>query len=211
MAADIADRPPVELELLRRAARRLGAPARAGLPPLLFVTDPQRTPEPWLAAARLPRGSGVVFRGFGRPDAIAAGRRLRAVTRARGLVLLAGADVGLALAIGADGVHLPQRLAHRAGAVARARPGWLVTAAAHDLPAALRAARAGATAVLVSPVFDSRSPSAGRPLGVLRFAALASRAGIPVYALGGVNGRNCARLIGSGAVGIAAVESLART
>jgi thiamine-phosphate pyrophosphorylase len=212
MAADIADRRPSELELLRRSARRLRvrSPARS-LPPLLFVTDPERTPEPWLAAARLPRGSGIVFRGFGRADALETGLRLKAVARQRGLVLLAGTDPRLAQLIGADGVHLPQRLAHMAGAITRARPGWLVTAAAHDLPAALTAARAGAHAVLVSPVFESRSPSAARPLGALRFAALVGAAPIPVYALGGVNGRTAVRLITSGAAGIAAVEALART
>jgi thiamine-phosphate pyrophosphorylase len=108
-------------------------------------------------------------------------------------------------------VHLPERLARRAGAIRRSRPGWLVTAAAHSAPAALRAARAGAMAVLISPVFPSRSPSAGRQLTPLRFAALARTTPAPVYALGGVNEKTAPRLLGSGAVGIAAVGAFART
>jgi thiamine-phosphate pyrophosphorylase len=176
----------------------------------MFLTDPERTPDPVAGAARLPRGSAVVFRAFGRADAVATGLRLRAVARRRGLVLLAGADPALALAIGADGVHLPERLAHRAGALRRRRAGWIVTAAAHSRPAMLKAARAGALALLVSPVFESRSPSAGRPLTALRFAALARDAPAPVYALGGVDGRTAKRLTGSGAAGIAAVEALTR-
>ena len=138
------------------------------------------------------------------------GRSLAAVARRRSLVLLVGADEPLAAAIGADGVHLPERLAHRAGAIRRRRPGWIVTAAAHGRRAVIAAARAGAEAVLVSPVFESESPSAGPRLGPVRFAALTLASPLPVYALGGVNGRTALRLLSSGAVGLAAVEALAR-
>jgi len=187
--------------------RRGGGHGR--LPPLLFLTDPERTPEPWLIAESLPRGAGIVFRAFGQRDARAIGLRLKAVARRRGLLLLVGADPRLARAIGADGVHLPERLAGRAGAVRRARPGWIVTAAAHGWPAVVRAARAGAQAALVSIVFPSASPSAGHPLGAVRFAALTRRSPIPVYALGGVNGSTAKRLARSGAAGIAVVGALA--
>ncbi|HRD28437.1 MAG TPA: thiamine phosphate synthase, partial [Caulobacter sp.] len=61
----------------------------------------------------------------------------------------------------------------------------------------------------VSPVFASRSPSAGRPMGVEAFAALVRAAPLPVYALGGVNARTAARLTESGAQGLAMVEGLA--
>ena len=107
-------------------------------------------------------------------------------------------------------MHLPERLAHRAGAIKRARPGLVVTVAAHSLPALIRARRAGADAALLSAVFKSRSPSAGRPLGPIRFAALARQAGLPVYALGGIKTKNAPRLMGSGAVGLAMVEGLAK-
>lgn len=201
-----------ELERLIRSSRRLSASAKRGrgLPPLLFLTDPNRTPDPELAAARLPRGSAVLFRAFDGHDAVAQGRRLKAVARRRGLVLLAGADPALARAVGADGVHLPERLAYRAGAIRRARPDWLVTAAAHSGRAIRKALRSGAQAVLVSPVFESLSPSAGRPLGALKFAALARQAPGRVYALGGVDARTAPRLIGSGAIGLAAIGALAR-
>ena len=151
----------------------------------------------------------MIFRAFEAADGEARGRRLAAVARRRGLVLLAGADAGLASRIRAAGVHLPERAARRAGALRRAHPRWLATAAAHDARAIRRARLAGVDAVLVSPVFASASPSAGRPLGVVRFAALVRGAGLPVYALGGVNARTARRLLESGAIGVAAVEALA--
>ncbi|HEY2177751.1 MAG TPA: thiamine phosphate synthase, partial [Caulobacteraceae bacterium] len=172
-------------------------------------TDPSRTPDPAGIAERLPRGAGVVYRAFGAPDALAVGRRLAAVCRRRGLVLLVGADPCLAARLGADGVHLPRRLAGRAGTIRALRGRFLITAAAHGLPAALVARRAGARALIVSPIFPSRSPSAGRPMGPRALAALIRQARAPVYALGGVDARTVSALTNTGAIGAAAVEALA--
>ncbi|MBS0360319.1 MAG: thiamine phosphate synthase, partial [Proteobacteria bacterium] len=102
----------------RRAAYRKGR----SLPNLLFFTDPARTPDPEAIAERLPRGAGVVFRAFGAADAEARGRRLAEIARRRGLVLLVGADAALAGRIGADGVHLPERLATRTRRLKAAHP-----------------------------------------------------------------------------------------
>jgi thiamine-phosphate pyrophosphorylase len=175
---------------------------------LVLFTDPARTPDIQAVIAQLPRGAGVVYRAFGDEGAAQAGRELVRLARARGVVLLAGADPGLAAAIGADGVHLPERMLGRARALRRARRTWIITCAAHSAAALAAARRAGADAAFLSPVFESRSPSAGQPIGPLRFAALARGAGLPVYALGGVNARTVRRLARSGAAGLAAVEGL---
>jgi thiamine-phosphate pyrophosphorylase len=131
-------------------------------------------------------------------------RALRRIAWARGLKLLIGQDWRLAARIGADGVHLPERLAHRAQALRRAHPRWIVTAAAHSA----EAARAHADAVVVSPVLPSRSPSAGPPLGPVRLAALVRASGRPAYALGGIDNKTARRLIDAGLVGLAAVDGL---
>lgn len=124
-----------------------------------------------------------------------------------GLVLLVGLDARLAARISAHGVHLPERALHLAPRLKRQRPDWLITGAAHGVSALQRAARFGLDAALVSPVFPSNSPSAGRPLGAARFAALARANRSPVYALGGVRRTNAARLKSSDAIGLAAVEA----
>jgi thiamine-phosphate pyrophosphorylase len=180
---------------------------RKPLPPLLFVTDPARTPDPARIAGRLPRGAGVVFRAFGAPDALAHARQLAGIARRRGLILLVGADEKLARAAGAQGLHLPERMVARAPMLRARHPGWLITAAAHSPAAIRKAARAGADAVLLSTVFESRSSSAGRPLGPVRLAAMARGAPLPVYALGGVDMKNARRLGASGVIGIAAVDA----
>ena len=117
-------------------SRAAGRPA-PNLPPLLFFTDPMRTPRPWETAARLPAGSGVVFRAFGAPDARETGLRLREATLRRDGLLLVGLDPELAEAVEADGVHLPERALGQAPALAATRPDWRITGA---LPARLREA-----------------------------------------------------------------------
>jgi len=179
------------------------------IPGLWFFTDPVRTPEPEAVALRLPVGAAVVYRAFGAGDSALVARRLAAISRRRGLRLLIGADAVLAAAVGADGVHLPQRLMHLAPRLARARPGWLISAAAHDAAAIVAGERFGLDALVVSAVFPSRSPSAGPALGPVRFAALIRRARVPIIALGGVTNKNAPRLLSTGAAGMAAVDGLA--
>jgi len=196
---------------LWRQARRLGrnAPPGKSLPPLLFFTDPDRTPDPAAIVERMPRGSAVVFRAFGAPSALAEGRRLRAVARRRGVLLIVGADAALARRLRADGIHLPERLAGRAGVIRALERRFLVTVAAHELPAALAARRNGAQAIVVSPVFASASPSAGQPMGLLEFTFIVRKARLPAYALGGIDAGAARRLVRSGAVGLAAVSAVA--
>ncbi|MCS5604321.1 MAG: thiamine phosphate synthase, partial [Alphaproteobacteria bacterium] len=91
----------------------------------------------------------------------------------------------------------------------RRRPGWLVTAAAHSLAALNQAARIGADAALLSPVFATQSHPAVPFLGAMRFAAMARKAALPVYALGGVSSKNIGQLAPSRAVGVAAISGLA--
>lgn len=201
-----------EGEHLLRLARRLEARRPIGKPPaLVLFTDPGRTADPLADAARLPRGALVVYRHFGAPDAEATARVLAKLCRRRGLRLLIGADASLAAKVRADGVHLPERLTTLAPRLKRTRRFRLVTAAAHNRSAVLRAAQAGVDAVFVSPVFSSRSASATRPLGPLKFARLTQRVSTPIYALGGVNSVTAKRLGQTRIWGFAAVDALSRS
>lgn len=193
-----------QAQALNRAAAAV-SPAAGGLPPLLFFTDPERTPRPWETAARLPAGAAVVFRGFGREDAEQTAHRLRDVTAARGVRLLIGAAAELAEAVGADGVHLPERMAGEAAELRRDHPEWRITAAIHeareDFPVE------GLDALIASPVFPTASASARPVLGLEGLAAVTAL-GLPVYALGGVDAETAGRLSDSGVCGLAAVGAI---
>jgi thiamine-phosphate pyrophosphorylase len=193
---------------LARTAGLLKRPARAGkaLPRLLAFSDPVRTPDVLAFAEDLPPGAGLVYRAFGSRDAETTAYALADIAFENGLILLIGQDAALAARIGAHGVHLPERLSATAARLKAAQPSWIVTTAAHSLAAARRAANAGADAALVSAVFPSNSPSASAPMGPVRLAGLVRQAGLPIYALGGVNDGTAARLLTTGVVGLAGIE-----
>ena len=192
--------------LARDAAKVSRAPGRRDLPPLLFFTDPDRTPSPWETAARLPAGAAVVFRHFGRAEVRDTARRLRDATGDRGVLLLIGLDADLAETVGADGVHLPERALDQASQLSEAHPDWLITGAAHA-GSALEIARLDAR--VLSPVFAAGGRSAAaEPLGIRGFHAAAVSGPCPVYALGGIDARNAQTLMGSGACGLAGVASI---
>ena len=202
-----------ERRALWRAAATLGLKARRGkaggrLPTVFFVTDPDRVPDPVSIARSLPRGAGVIFRGFGREAAEETAAALAAIARRRGLLLLIGADVAMAKRTGAGGVHLPERDIQKAPLIRRRHPLFIITGAAHSPRALRKAGAARLEAVLLSTAFASRSPTAGRPLGPIRLAIAARGSRLPVFALGGVKGRTAKRLIGTGVAGFAAVDGL---
>lgn len=186
----------------RRAAARFRGPAH--LPRLWFFTDPERTPDPVAIARALPAGAAVVYRHFGAADRRLTARRLKRLCIARGLRLLIGLDVELAEAVQADGVHLPERAAHEIAALRAAHPHWLLTVAAHS-EAALQQT-AGADAAILSPIFPSRSPSAGDALTLPRAARLARTAPQPVIALGGVTLARTHDLARAGFAGAAGID-----
>lgn len=189
---------------LNRAAAAV-SPTAGELPAMLFFTDPDRTPRPWETAARLPAGSAVVYRAFEAADAVDIGRRLRVATTSNGVRLLVGLDADLAQTLAADGVHLPEREAHRALSIRAAQPQWLVTAAWHGAAASIEAL----DALILSPIFPAGGASADKPsLGIAAFRDKAQSVPLPVYALGGISAANAATLTGAGACGLAAVDSI---
>ena len=189
-------------------ARAVKRRRRNPYPTLWLFTDERRLADPLPAIARLPCGiGGVVFRhdgaadrgaadrgaaGRGAVDRTALGRRIAKMCRARRLALVVAGDARLAAALGA-GVHLR---GGRWPGPARPRPttAALRTASAHD-PASLRRAAAAKPAIIfLSPVFETLSHPAGRPLGPERWSRLATLSPALVYALGGMTGGNAQRL-----------------
>jgi thiamine-phosphate pyrophosphorylase len=187
-----------------RGKSRKSLPKRS-LPRVWFMTDPKRTPHMERAIAALPRGWGVIYRHFGAHDRLETAKRLARLCRGRGrLVLLIAADPQLARAVRADGVHWPEAKLRR---IRPGNPRWIETASAHSRAGLARAARLGVDAAILSPVFESVSPSAGKPLGPLAFRLLARSAPLPVYALGGISARTAARAMPF-AAGFAAVDGI---
>lgn len=190
---------------LTRAAARVARGSPGPLPPLIVLTDPRRYPDIEAFAESIPTGSVLIHRHFGRPEAAREAHALRRIADRKGLILLIAADPTLALQCGADGVHWPERLIGQARV--RHPSGLILTASAHSRRGAERAARLGSDAVMLSPVFETQSPGAGRPIGIWRAGAIARSVAAPVYALGGITPERALRLSGLGFSGVAAVSA----
>ena len=202
--ADIANR------LKARARRRY--PAAKHLPALLLFSDERRLPDPAAALDRLPRGSGVVLRHYGMsvPARTALARTLADKGRARGIDVLIANDARLAANIRAAGLHLPEaKLASifSFGPI-RQRKSSIVTISVHSLRAVFMAAKRGADAAVLGPVFPTASHPGATHLGSLRFARFCRLSPIPVYAIGGIGPRTALELKDSGAVGIAGIGAI---
>ncbi len=189
---------------LLAAIRQARAHLPLHLPPLFFLTDPERTPDPVAVVARLPAGCGVIYRHFGAPDRAEVALALAKVVADRGLCLLIGADPELAQTVGAHGVHWPEA---QLGEARHWRGMFAInTASAHNRRAILRAQQAAMDAALVSAVFASKSASAGSPIGAARFRDLAQGVDMPLYALGGINADTAASVVQY--AGLAAIEGV---
>ena len=171
---------------------------RTPVPCLVLISDARNDAALERSLARLPRGSALVFRHYHLPPAQRRVRfaRLRRLARAHGITVI-GARVPRGW--GADGVYgTPREIS--------ALPG-LRLATAHSLAEVGAAVRARADAILLSPVFPTRSHPGGAVLGPVRFALIARQSPVPVIALGGMTRRRAATLP---VHGWAAIDGLTR-
>lgn len=140
-------------------------------------------------------------------DFLEEARLLRARCDRHGNGLFVNGRLDVALRVDAH-LHLPAD-AYPPEEARRLLPeGRLISAAAHDVAEARRAA--GADLLLVSPVFPAGSkPEDTRPpLGVDGFEAIASAVDVPAYALGGITPARAATL--PGARGFAVISAVLR-
>ncbi|MEY4720645.1 MAG: hypothetical protein RIQ46_370 [Pseudomonadota bacterium] len=151
-------------------------------PDIWIVSDARNDAGLERALARVPRGSGLVFRHYHlpAPERRARFRRLARLARRRGHAVVLAGSPAMARRWGADGAYGAPGLLARGAALLR-----LVTV--HSLAELARARRADM--ILLSPVFPTRSHPGAPVLGPLRFRLIAARAKVPVIALGGMDAR----------------------
>jgi thiamine-phosphate pyrophosphorylase len=137
------------------------------------------------------------------------GRALRDRTRAIGAALVVNDRLDLALALGADGVHLGGRSVSVADARSLLPAAW-ISVACHSIAEVVRAAGEGADAALLSPIFAS--PGKGAPIGVAALATaraeIAARGlAIQLVALGGIDAESAGACFAAGASAVAAIRA----
>jgi thiamine-phosphate pyrophosphorylase len=134
--------------------------------------------------------------------------RFREVTERHGVLLIINDHLDIALACGADGVHLgqddlPVSAARKLG------PDLLIGVSTHNLDEALAAQAGGADYVNIGPVFPTGTKKvAVPPLTPTAIRMIAPHLTIPYTVMGGINRSNIGQVLDAGARKIAVVTAV---
>lgn len=187
------------------------------LPEVVAVTDGELTDDALVGCAdrmmaAVPPGAlAIQLRVPARTarQAWTLGARLAAACELRGAPFYVNDRIDVARSLDAAGVHLGRRSIRPTDARLLVGPRAFVSISVHELDELDGANADGATAALVSPIFAT--PRKGSSRGPSFIADARERAaGLPLYALGGVDASNAGACVRAGAHGIAAIRSLWR-
>jgi thiamine-phosphate pyrophosphorylase len=136
--------------------------------------------------------------------------KFREITAEAGVLLIINDHLDIALAVGADGVHLGQEDLPLAAA-RRLAPDLLIGASSHSLGEVLVAQRAGADYVNIGPIFPTRTKEVKTGiLGPAAIGAITPHLAIPFTVMGGIHAANIGTVIAAGARRVAVVTAVTR-
>lgn len=165
-----------------------------------------------LAARAVAGGADVVQlrdKNLSGRDLFAAALAIREITSDAGALFIVNDRLDIALASGANGVHLgagdlPIREARRI-----APPGFIIGASVGSAATAVSAVVEGADYVALSPTFATGSKDdAGPGHGLMMLAEIRAAVTLPLVAIGGITAENVGDVIAAGADGIAAISAV---
>lgn len=134
----------------------------------------------------------------------------RAISQAchdAGAVFIINDHVDLALAAGADGVHLGQTDLPLADARAMA-PHLFLGASTNNADEATDAVTSTADYVAVGAIFATASKDVTRPADTDRIVAVKAAVAVPVVAIGGISASNIAEVVAAGADSAAVISAI---
>ncbi|WP_310832954.1 thiamine phosphate synthase [Paenibacillus pedocola] len=138
-------------------------------------------------------------------------RQLQAICREHGIPFIVNDDVDLAIALGADGVHVGQE-DEPAGSI-RQRLGAhkIVGVSAHSLAEAKQAIADGADYLGVGPVYPTSSKDDAQAVQGTQVLEELRRSGltIPLVGIGGITAGNVPPVIQAGADGVSVISAIA--
>ncbi len=130
--------------------------------------------------------------------------KVRELTKRYNALFLINERFDVAVAVEADGVHLPER-SFPPSVVKKLFPELIVGFSVHSLESAKFAEEEGADFITFGPVFKTSSHPEAKPVGTMELKKVASQVRIPVYALGGVTWERIKLCYKNGAYGIAGI------
>lgn len=177
-----------------------------------FITDARLSRAGNVADVKSAQAAGVGIVQYREKQAdsrvlIEEAGRLREVCREA--FFLVNDRVDVALAVGADGVHLGQQDLPCLAARRLLGPGKIIGITVSSVEEAKQAAREGADYLGVSPIFATATKSdAGEPAGVRLLKAIKREVKLPLIAIGGITLANAPLVIAAGAHGLCAISAV---
>jgi thiamine-phosphate pyrophosphorylase len=145
----------------------------------------------------------------GARDLLAQARALREATRVAGALLFVDDRLDVALAAGADGVHLGPHDVPVAAARRVAPPGFLIGASTDDPDEARRLCAEGADYLGCGTVWaTSTKANAGATIGLEGLDRIARAVDVPVVGIGGITVDRSAEVAATSAAGVAVVGAV---
>lgn len=142
-------------------------------------------------------------------ELLAAATAVREITRDAGALFIVNDRLDVALAAGADGVHLGENDLPIDHARKITPPGFIIGASVGSVATAVSAEAAGADYVVLSPTFSTASKAdAGPGHGLTILSAIRSAISHPLLAIGGINPGNVGDVIAAGADGVAVISAV---
>ncbi len=140
---------------------------------------------------------------------IAEALAVRDVCRELGATFIVNDRVDVALAVGADGVHVGQEDMPAIIARRLIGPHRLLGVTVGNVAQALQAEADGADYLGTDAIFPTGSkPDAGPPIGVDALAEICHATSLPVVGIGGINVGNVAQVIQAGVAGAAVISAV---
>jgi thiamine-phosphate pyrophosphorylase len=137
------------------------------------------------------------------------GRRLKALLAPLGVPLIVNDRIDVALAVGADGLHVGQSDVDCRDVRAVLGPDAIVGLSVETMEQAERAEGLDVDYLGVSPVFDTPTKADTAPAwGLAGLAALRAKSRHALIAIGGIEAGNAAEVMTAGANGIAVVSAI---
>lgn len=134
---------------------------------------------------------------------------IRDITWSAGVLFIVNDRMDIAMASGADGVHLGQDDMPLSMVRQLAPSDFIIGISVGSIAEAVNAEAGSADYVAVSPVFGTRTkPDAGPGHGTALLKAIRQNISIPVIGIGGISKENAREVIFSGADGIAVVSAV---
>jgi len=137
------------------------------------------------------------------------GKRLLPRVRRAGVALLINDRVDVALALGADGVHLARGSLRPREVRGLAGSGILIGVSCHGLSEVREAVESGADFLVLGPVYPTPSKApCGPPLTVEIIRQARAICPRPLLAIGGITAARVPEVVGAGADGVAVISAV---